>query len=341
MTPDEALTHHGDVDAAPGLVDLAVNVRPGTPPSWLAQRLAGVDLARYPDPTEATKAVAARHRRTSAEVLVTNGAAEAFTLIARAIAPSRPAVVHPQFSEPERALRATGVPVTHVVLAEPFQLEEADVPDDADLVVVGNPTNPTSVLHAADTLRALARPGRTLVVDEAFADCIPGERESLASAADMPGLVVVRSLTKTWGLAGVRVGYVLAAPDLIARLSSAQPHWAANALALEACIACTEPHAVEEAARWARSLAEQRAFLAGALAELPGLHVVPDATASFLLVRTPHADVRARLRDHGYAVRRGDTFPGLGAEWIRVAVRNRDTSMGFVAALAATLQECS
>lgn len=341
MTPDELLAHHGDADATPGLVDLAVNVRPGTPPRWLIERLRHVDVARYPDATEASKAIAARHGRTAAEVVVTNGAAEAFTLIARALAPVRPVVVHPQFSEPERALVANGIDVGHVILGDPFLLDTALVPDDADLVVIGNPTNPTSVLHPAGSLRALARTGRTLVVDEAFADCVPGERESLASATDVPGLVVVRSLTKTWGLAGVRIGYVLAAPDIIARLAGAQPHWAVNALALEAGIACSEPSAASEAARWADALAADRDHLAGLLAPIPGVRVVPDAAASFVLVRTPHEDVRAGLRNRGFAVRRGDTFPGLGPEWIRVAVRDRDVSTAFAAALAATVRECS
>jgi histidinol-phosphate aminotransferase len=341
VTPEERLAHHGDVDARAGLVDLAVNVRTGTPPQWLRERLAAVEVARYPDPTEATKALAARHTRAPAEVLVTNGAAEAFTLLGRAVDAQLPVMVHPQFSEPERALVAAGKPPRHVVLREPFVLDPTQVPDDADLVFVGNPTNPTSVLHPADALRALARPGRTLVVDEAFADCVPREHESLAAAVDLPGLVVVRSLTKTWGLAGLRVGYLLAAPELIARLAAAQPHWAANALALEACVACSEPRATAEAAQWAADLATERAFLADALSAIPGVHVVAGAAAPFLLVRTPLPDVWLPLRDRGYAVRRGDTFPGLGPDWIRVAVRTRDVSMAFAATLAATVQECS
>src|SRR5262249_60068930 len=96
MTSD--IRHHGDLDAVPGLVDLAVNVRPGTPPAWLRERLAHVDLARYPDQAEALAAVAARHGRDPAEVLLTAGASEAFVLLARSLAPKRAVVVHPQFT---------------------------------------------------------------------------------------------------------------------------------------------------------------------------------------------------------------------------------------------------
>ncbi|HLZ38555.1 MAG TPA: aminotransferase class I/II-fold pyridoxal phosphate-dependent enzyme, partial [Mycobacteriales bacterium] len=193
------LTFHGDGEVAPGLVDLAVNVRSPAPPRWLREVLtASLDrLGAYPDPTVARAAVAARHRRPVDDVLLTAGAAEAFVLLARALRPRCAAVVHPQFTEPEHALRAAGHPVERVVLPWPFRLDPAAVPADADLVVVGNPTNPTSVQHPAPALAALARPGRVLVVDEAFADAVPGEAQSLAGRRDLPGLVVVRSLTKT------------------------------------------------------------------------------------------------------------------------------------------------
>jgi histidinol-phosphate aminotransferase len=328
-----ALRHHGDRDARPGLVDLAVNVRPGTPPHWLRDRLAAVDLARYPDPAPAQAALAARHGRDPAEVLPTAGAAEAFVLLARTLRPRLAAVVHPQFTEPELALRAAGHPVERVLLDPPFTLDPAVVPHAADLVVLGNPTNPTSVLHPAHTVRALLRPGRTVVVDEAFADCVSGEYESLAGE---PGVIVVRSLTKTWGLAGLRVGYLLAEPALVQRLADAQPAWPVSSLALAACVACAGPDAVAEAAAWAVTLAEQRSALAARLGALPGAQVLRGAAASFLLVRTDRPALWNPLRDKGFAVRRGDTFPGLDAHWLRVAVRDPDTNAAF----AAALEEC-
>ena len=331
----DPLRHHGDDDALPGLVDLAVNVRPGMPPDWLAQRLQAVDLARYPSQDAALKAVAERHGRSPDEVLLTAGAAEAFVLLARALRPDRPVVVHPQFTEPELALRDAGIDVRRVILAAPFVLDPQAMPADADFVFVGNPTNPTSVLHPRGALRELRRDGRVLIVDEAFADCVPGEPESLAGD---PDVIVVRSLTKTWGLAGVRAGYLLGPAELVARLRRAQPHWPVNALALEACVACSAPGAVAEAARWARRLGRDRLELAAQLGALPGVEVVPSAAASFLLVRTSRTAVWHPLRERGFAVRRGDTFPGLDDHWFRVAVRDHHTSAAFVRALEETLR---
>lgn len=335
------LRHHGDAevaDAGGALVDLAVNVRSDTPPAWLKERIAAClgDLAAYPDGRAARAAVAARHGLPVERVLLTAGAAEAFVLIARALGAVRPVVVHPQFTEPEAALRDAGHRVERVLLRpeDGFRLDPAAVPEEADLVVVGNPTNPTSVLHPAGVLAALARPGRTLVVDEAFMDAVPGEREALAGRMDVPGLVVLRSLTKTWGLAGLRIGYVLAEPEVIAKLAAAQPLWPVSTPALVAAEACVSPAALAEAEAAARRIAVDREHLLAGLAEFEEVAVSGVAEGPFVLVRIPGAAaVRTRLRALGFAVRRGDTFPGLDPDWLRLAVRDRATTGRLLQAL--------
>ncbi|MPY62766.1 Rv2231c family pyridoxal phosphate-dependent protein CobC, partial [Streptomyces spongiae] len=342
---DHDLRHHGDSevrDDGAALTDLAVNVRADTPPAWLRDRiagsLAGTGLAAYPDGRAARAAVAARHGLPVERVLLTAGAAEAFVLLARALKVRQPVVVHPQFTEPEAALRAAGHTVDRVLLraSDGFRLDPDAVPEDADLVVIGNPTNPTSVLHPARLICELARPGRTLVVDEAFMDAVPGEREALAGRSDVPGLVVLRSLTKTWGLAGLRIGYVLAAPETVAELERAQPLWPVSTPALAAAEACVSPRALVEAAGAAERIAADRAHLVAGLREFApdGLVLAEPAEGPFVLVRLPRAGrVRHHLRDLGFAVRRGDTFPGLGEEWLRVAVRDRVTVNRFLQAL--------
>jgi cobyrinic acid a,c-diamide synthase len=204
----------------------------------------------------------------------------------------------------------------------------------ADLVVVGNPTNPTGRLHPGETLRRLRRPGRVLVVDEAFMDAVPGEPESLISS-DLTGVLVLRSLTKTWGLAGLRAGYVVGDPVLVARLREQQPPWSVSTPALAATVACMTPRAVEEAAAAALATEGHRALLTETLTAA-GLAPVDDSKAPFLLVDTsslgPHS-VRPDLAVRGFAVRRGETFPGLGPTWIRLAVRTPDVSLRLGAAL--------
>jgi cobyrinic acid a,c-diamide synthase len=337
------LRHHGDSDIGEGLIDLAVNVRLSRPPAWLTTIINSTTdrLAAYPRQEAAREAIAAAHRVDADQVLPTSGGAEAFGLLARALPWSRPVVIHPQFSEPEAALEAAGRPPQRVILAaaQDFRLDPDLVPQDADLVIIGNPTNPTSVLHGRDAVRSLLRPGRVVAVDEAFMDAVPGETESMISA-DMTGLVVVRSLTKTWGLAGLRTGYVLGEPALLSAMAAQQPAWSVSTPALAAIEACVSPQAREAAAISALEIAEDRGTLVRLLAEV-GLTPSGSPAASFVLVDTmPLCDghepgwVRLALRQLGFAVRRGDTFPGLGPDWIRIAVRDAETSLRLVEALA-------
>lgn len=337
---DPDLAFHGDRELAPGLVDLAVNVRLGAPPDWVADELHATiaDLGSYPDPRDATAALADFHGVPSEMVLPTAGGAEAFTLIARAGLGTRPCVVHPQFTEPEAALLAAGLRPERLVLTEGsgFRLESTQVPPGVDLVMVGNPTNPTGVLHPIRELWNLWREGRTIVVDEAFMDAVPGEAESMIGSR-MPGALVLRSLTKTWGLAGLRVGYVVGDPVLIARLRQQQPPWSVSTPAVAAIRAVCSERGRDEAGAAAMAYAEQRERLETGLEKL-GLVTAGPSHAPFVLARGP-VGLREELRARGYAVRRGDTFPGLGPEWIRIAVRGVEVIDAFLATLAEALTQ--
>ncbi|GHC70385.1 hypothetical protein GCM10007079_01770 [Nocardiopsis terrae] len=330
----DPLRHHGDVEARGGLLDFAVNVHPGQRPAWLDRALReGLDHAGvYPDPEPARGAVARRHSREPAEVLPTAGAAEAFTLVARLRPWKRPVVVHPQFTEPHAALEQAGHTVTTVLCAERdgFAFDPAAVPEDADLVVVGNPTNPTGVLHPAEALRGLCRPGRLVVVDEAFMDALPGEPESLAGER-ITGLVVLRSLTKHWSVPGIRAGYAVGDEAVVRELARVQTPWSVSAPAIAATVACMGGEAGAEAERRAKEFDGWRADLEAGLRGA-GLEFVP-SRAPFVLVKAGEG-VHARLREQGIAVRRADTFPGLDAAWVRVAVRPPETTRKLFDALA-------
>lgn len=369
MTPID-LGHHGDSEVQPGLDDFAVNVAVPEPPAWLRRELERAldDVARYPDLAPAVDALARLHGCPPASVLVTNGAAEAFTLIARARPWRRPLVVHPQFTEPESALRANGHDVTRLILEQghgfqgrdsresnsegngfrgngfqgnglnSFALDPERVPEDADLVVVGNPTNPTSRLHPRASILALLRPGRLVVVDEAFMDVVGGERDSVLHDAVLhDGLLVIRSLTKTFGLAGIRAGYLVGGSEVIAECALTQPHWSVNSVAVAAVVACAGTEGQEHTRAVSRDMALHLDHLVAGLTGA-GLDVVPEPSGPFVLVHHRYAALlREGLRHRGFALRRGDTFPGLGPQWLRVAAREPVRTDALIAALVLEL----
>jgi len=328
----DPLRHHGDAELAPGLVDFAVNVYDGPRPDWLddSLRAALADLDRYPSATEAERALARRHGRDPGEVLATAGAAEAFTLIARLRRWRNPVVVHPQFTEPDVALLEAGHRPHHVVLDGDFTLDPDRVPEDADLVVLGNPTNPTGVLHPAATIRRLLRPGRLVVVDEAFVDFVPAERQSLADQR-VPGVVVVRSLTKLWSIPGVRAGHLLSDPATVAELRAKQTPWSVSTLAAAAMVACSSEEARAEQDRRAALTTTHRRVLTDGLAEL-GIETVAGESPYVLARLGP--GTRDRLLAAGLVVRRADTFPGLDESWARIAVRSPDVTRKLLSQLA-------
>ena len=342
--PGDLLRHHGDAEAR-GLRDYAVNVAVASPPAFLRAALARAldGLALYPDAAPATARLAAHLDVPPERVRLTNGAAEAFHLLARARTWRHPVVVHPQFTEPEVALARAGCPPTrHVLPAPHFALDaaalERAVGEDADLVVLGNPTNPTSRLHPVAEVLALRRPGRLVVVDEAFLDVVPREQDTaLRHAAAGEGVLVVRSLTKTFGLAGVRAGFLLGAPEVVAACVAGQPHWSVNSLALAAIEAVCSSAGVAHTAEVTARLARCRPRLVDGLTAL-GWSVVGPAAAPFVLARHPRAaEVRLRLREEGIAVRRADTFPGLDDTYLRIAVRDEAETDALLHALERAL----
>jgi cobyrinic acid a,c-diamide synthase len=342
------LSHHGDVEATDGLMDFAVNVYAGPRPTFLDDALsAGLVAAdRYPDPTAARQALAKRHGRTPDEVLPTSGASEAFELLARVRSWRRPVVIHPGFTEPHAALIRAGRDVTVVQTDTDFRLRPERVPADADLVVIGNPTNPTGVLHPVADLLALSRPGRMVVVDEAFMDVVRGETNSLArpdgrltSAVHNPelgGIVIVRSLTKHWSIPGIRAGYVLADPDTIAALADLQTPWSVSTPALAAMVALAD--AGDDSDRRAADLTTWTEHLTIEL-RARGIRT-SDSRAPYVLAQVGRG-VHAALRDLGIAVRRADTFPGLDPTWVRIAARPPEQTAHLLTALDHITKESS
>jgi histidinol-phosphate aminotransferase len=333
----DSLRVHGDRFARAGMLDFAVNVWPTPRPRRLSEALIeSLQSISYPNESAARLAIARRHGRPVSETLALDGACEAFWLLAHALPVRHAVCVHPSFTESEAALRAAGRTVTRLMRpAGDWALRPDQVPEDADLVVLANPNNPTGNLDPPTQIARLARPGRTLVVDESFIDFVPGEHASLAPRRGLPGLVVLRSLTKIWGLAGLRAGYLLGPPELVDRFAAHRQPWSVSTPALTAIETCLPEQ--QTLAVVVANVVAAREDLRHRLAGIPGVKTWP-AQANFVLIEVPGGEeVIARLAAEGIAVRPCDSFPGLGPDHIRLAVRTPAEHAVLAAAIARAL----
>jgi histidinol-phosphate/aromatic aminotransferase/cobyric acid decarboxylase-like protein/adenosyl cobinamide kinase/adenosyl cobinamide phosphate guanylyltransferase len=337
---------HGDRMVPAGMLDFAVNVVDGDPPGWARVALqGGLDaLGRYPDDRPAAEALAARHGRPADGVLPLGGAVEGFWRLALAVRPRRAAVIVPGFTEAEAALRTVGCEIVRVVreAGSDWALDPEAVPEDCDFVVLGRPENPTGVLDPREAVLRLRRPGRTVLVDEAFGDFVTSTAPSQGALADErpadagPGdLVVLRSLTKALSVPGIRCGYLLGDPGLVARVRDAGAPWTCPTPALELLRAYADRP--EACARIAARTAAHRGDLVARLRQLAGVQVW-DSAANFVLVRVPHGvDAVGGLHGHGIAVRPCTTFAGLDDRYVRIAVRTPALHARLTGALAAVI----
>jgi threonine-phosphate decarboxylase len=361
-----AAVHGGDVDevarvygvSTDRLVDFSASINPMGPPRRALRRLVrdGADrdvLTRYPDPdySELRDRLAAALRVPAAGVTIANGSVALIGAMIRTIAPATCVLATPAFGEYPRALCASGCRV------RPFPLDagcgfdlDCDALIDAlvkyrpSMCVLTNPHNPSGALTSRSRmLGVLERAVRTktrLVVDEAFMDYAPDETV-IGAAARSEHLVVLRSLTKFYGMPALRVGYAVSSPHMAARIAAQLPPWPVTTLAASAAAEAVQDH--EYARRTLVSVADERRWLSQALITT-GVTVHPSA-ANFLLVRLPaaapdSARLRARLIvDHGVVVRDCRSFEGLSAgRFIRVAVRQRDDNEHLVRALGSVLK---
>ena len=233
---EEPLPHGGDLaagrrlfpDAPEPFIDLSTGINPNPYP---LSRLPADVFARLPDGDTLALLAAIAARTYGAppgvHVVAAPGTQILLPLVAALVEPSRAVVVAPSYGEFARAAAHAGHSVAEV--------GELAATGDARLVFVANPNNPDGRLFARNDLTVLARKlrahGGLLVVDEAFMDVGPS-RESLAPDVSGSNIVVLRSFGKFFGLAGVRLGFALAAPKIAARLSAMLGPWAVSGPAL-------------------------------------------------------------------------------------------------------------
>lgn len=315
-------SHGGASD--PTILDFSANVNPlGVPDSVRAVLADGAALVeRYSsaDARDFTRAVSRHHQIPEECVMAGNGASDLIYLVARLFAGERGHVVVPAFTEYEDACEAMGIRLGG---------------DTPAVTFVGNPSSPEGKLRSKDEILAL--PG-TIVLDEAFMDFVGEEESQVTRAATDARLIVLRTLTKFYAIPGLRLGYLVAAPAMVARLRRLQAPWSVNALAEAAGVAALREE--EYGAFTRRFVRERREELSKGLKDV-GLEPRTSVT-NYILCRVPDgARLCGELLKRGIAARNCDSFTGMEPNrYVRFAVRKRSENERLLAALKEICERC-
>lgn len=319
------------------LLDFSVNLNPlGMPDGLFAAYSRAFDeLPPYPEPyaESLSRLAAARWGMAPGQILFGNGSSELLHLVPKIWGgKGRAVLVAPCYLEYENACRCAGRAVEFFPLpADTLRLNPDDFSRflrDGDLVILGNPNNPTGDCRELHDFIA-RHPHQNFVIDEAFADF------SGVTLLDRPlaeNAIVIRSMTKFYAMAGLRLGYAAAAPSVIELLKRNLPPWSVGTPARAAAeyIFGLDGAFGEKSRAEVRKLREE---LSAGLRKA-GLTVFP-SEANYLLVRSADPGLRKRLlKDHRIAVRRCGNYRGLDGHYFRVAVRSAPDNEKLLRALS-------
>jgi len=331
-------------------LDYSANINPlGPPPQALEAIRDGLDaIVRYPDPghRELKAALSARLGVAEERLLIGNGAAECIALALAGLEVRKVGVIAPCFSEYGQLALDYGAEVRTVVASEERDYradpeELRGLMREVDLLFVGHPNNPTGLTYPLGELRAIARMAEQyatyVVVDEAFIDFLPEKQRPtlLPELSDYPRVLLLHSMTKFYAIPGLRLGYAIAAPEVIARMARKQVTWSVNGLALLAGLSCLKPEIADYDRRTRRLIAEERAYLRSEIGGRLGWRTWP-GEANFLLVRLGEpwtaGELQAALGPRGVMVRSCAAYEGLTERDVRIAVRGRADNERLLAA---------
>lgn len=317
-------------------IDFSVNTNPFGPPKIIGERWhEWIDAINdYPDPkTISLKQKLANKDGVAEEsILVGNGGAELITLIARMLQEKRVLIVQPAFSEYEAACRASRCHIFYHLLQEGDWELDVDVLlsklAHVDAIFLCTPNNPTGVTYSKAALLKLLQlcneKNVHVIVDEAFYDFYAEYSSLVTYITKFPNLIIIRSLTKMYAIAGIRLGYVISQPKTIQKLAAFQPHWSVNALALKigevsieqsAYVKKTQNYIMNERERIFRTLKELQ-------------FIVSTSKVNFYLMKDPHTHDQLPLfrflLKKGIIPRHTANFPGIEGRWLRLAVKQAE-----------------
>ena len=360
-TAAEPARHGGNLAQAaerlgcrPGqILDASASLVPFGPPLALRAALLAAPLRSSPDRDHSRlrHGLARHHGLDPDQLLPGNGAAELFTWAARdAAAAGCSLVPAPGFADYQRALACWGglwhdwpLPLQWTGPA-PQAFPAGSEGAGAEVLWITNPHNPTGQLWSRASLEPLLERFALVICDEAFLSLVPGgEAQSLISlVACHPNLVVIRSLTKLFAIAGLRLGYAVADPQRLARWAAWRDPWPVNSLAgAVGEIALEQGRWIRRVQAWVGS---EGPWLGQRLAQLPGLVPLPSA-ANFLLLRgeregQPWSLEPLRLaleQRHRILLRDCRSFAGLDASWLRIGLQDRRGNQRLLRALGQEL----
>ena len=323
------------------VLDFSVNLNPlGTPVQIVrAVKVAAADFTGYPDPlcTDVVQALASSEGVAAEQIVVTAGATDAFMRIASALRPHKALLCTPCFDGYERALRQVHTRIVHhsLVAREDFDVTERIIDyiePDIDMVFLCSPNNPTGRVVPREllckVLRAASRWGTWVVVDESFIEFT--HEHSAATLLDRyPQLIVVKSFTASYAMAGLRAGWCLCGTDDTAnRIREAGMPWAVSAPAQAAALAALDVPGYLDLTR--DYVDEERERLQQALRKA-GMLVVPSDANYLLFQGSP--DLYENMLDQGVRMCPCGDYRGLDSTWFRVAVRTSEDNGRFIAAL--------
>jgi threonine-phosphate decarboxylase len=333
------------------LLDYSANINPlGHPPleDLILREMRGV--GHYPDNDylEFRMAAAKFVGVDPKNIVPGNGSSELMRLFAEVLIEEgdRVVITVPTFGEYETQSRLFGAEIVHVQRGINAPIDPKDFLDDALLeearaVFICNPNNPTGILHPRSAIADLAerceRAETFLFVDEAFIELSDPDQTVAEMAPKMEHLFVIRSLTKSFGVPGIRLGFGIAGDRLAEVMNRTRLPWSISSLASAAgaYLLSQNDHLVKSR----RVIKEELAWLSGELRRL-GLDPV-DSSVNFILVGVAPAGLRSselveRMERERVLVRDCRSF-GLGEDYVRVAVRNREENARLVSALERVL----
>ncbi|MCG3087014.1 threonine-phosphate decarboxylase CobD [Sporosarcina cyprini] len=323
------------LEAPEQILDFSENCNPEGPPQTVLDiwpdLMCKLSAYPHPDGEPFKQAAAAFHNVDAAKLLAGNGAAELLALLAARYRGKRAIVVHPTFSEYEATLRANGVSIQPIVASEEngFQLPLQPILDSmeqADVIYLCTPNNPTGILPTREELRTIilrAREvGTEVVLDEAFIDFVDESLSFIPELDAFPHMIVVRSMTKMYAIPGIRLGYIAADPSIIGEMKKTAPHWNVNGIAAEIGAICLgEQEYRERAIEHAKVEREKiTAFL-----RAEGC-TVTDSVSNFLAFSLKEGQDANKLYSdmlaRGMVLRHSENFQGMDGRWLRVGMKS-------------------